>query len=205
MADIEQRTELVSEHEHEPEESASVSGGVESDSGEGSEVSGEEYGDEDGYGDDYDEDEDSDIDSTDSTHPYYVPRGERKLVPLPPHIEVPLEVQIRILSHETSYEYTWERRIGKPFFVFFVCLLSIGTVSDWIFCSVCKAWRDAIELMAKTRWLKDAHCAFRGYMDVSISISLRRVPHVDLCFVFFFSMRSILKPEKSCSTDLSSS
>jgi hypothetical protein len=103
MTGIEQRTELMTEHKHE-DESAAVSG-AEIGSGEGSEGSegsDEEYS---------DEDEDSDIDSTDSTHPYV--KSLRKLIPLPPHIEVPLEVQIRILSHETSYEYTWERRIGK--------------------------------------------------------------------------------------------
>jgi hypothetical protein len=53
-------------------------------------------------------DNDEDAESTDSS----LKSESEELTPLPPHIEVPLEIQINILMQERSHEYVWERRIG---------------------------------------------------------------------------------------------
>jgi hypothetical protein len=52
----------------------------------------------------------------------------------------------------------------------------MGTKDRYVVCKVplaqlditlvCKAWRDAIELRARTVWIKDAYFTFKGYMDV---------------------------------------
>jgi hypothetical protein len=95
------------------------------------------------------------------------PQADRTFDPMPAHLTLPLELQSRILFlQDSQLQSVWGTyRFGAYAFFssFFRARLSI-------IMPVCRAWKEYIEHLAKTRWVRTGAFLYAGYMTVHHSL-----------------------------------